>query len=283
MADRPRLTIGALNVSADPHPTGVYRRLFQQVAEQGMQVWGNDWAKITAPVDRETNPPSFFGRVLVWTEIDREGKWLDQSTDKEATPAEKSKIQIPDNLDPNFRSFNFVFLERRHLLILEYRNELGEHFGSKRAERFFSRLLDGESIDDEQIEVTVTAVPSSDALHRIYEIPKLRWLEIYVQRPNPDDLTADANRILDRLVAQGAKSQKVELEKKARVKTLKPDADTKKLAEIAATNGHVAGSGKTEDGKSVFESTKDHPKTVEVEVEGPSSVGAFYSALRNFD
>jgi Domain of unknown function (DUF4747) len=283
MAQNPRITIGALNVSADPHPTGIYRRLFQKVAEQGMQVWGNDWAKITAPADRETKPPSFFGRVLVWTDIDPDGKWLDQRTDKEATPAEKRKIQIPDNLDPNYRSFNFVFLESRHLLILEYRNELGEHFGSKRAERFFSRLLNGETIDDEQIDVTVTAIPSSEALDKIYAIPRLRWLEIFVQRPNPDDLTTDTNRILDRLVAQGAKSQKVELAKKARVKTLTPDDDMKKLAEVAQTNGHVAGSGVTEDGKPVFESTQDHPKTVEVEVEGPSSVGAFYGAIRNFD
>ena len=283
MVRNPRITIGALNVSADPHPTGIYRRLFEQVAEQGVQVWGNDWAKITAPADRETKPPSFYGRVLVWTEIDPDGKWLDQSTDKEATPAEKRKIQIPDNLDPNFRSFNFVFLESRHLLVLEYRNELGEHFGSMRAERFFTRLLNGEIIDEEQIDVTVTAIPSSEALDKIYAIPRLRWLEILVQRPNPDDLTTDANRILDRLVAQGAKSQKVELAKKARIKTLTPDEDMKKLAEIAKTNGHVAGSGVTEDGKPVFESTKDHPKTIEVEVEGPSSVGAFYGAIRDFD
>jgi hypothetical protein len=113
--------------------------------------------------------------------------------------------------------------------------------------------------------------------------PGAGQLEIFAQRPNPDDLTADAKRILDRLVAQGAKSQKVELAKKARVKTLTPNEDNKKLAEIATTNGHVAGSGVTEDGKPVFESTKDHPKIVEVGVEGPSAVGAFYSAIRDFD
>lgn len=63
------LKIGALNIVADPHPTGIYRSLFQEVAEQAVQVWGNDWAKITAPDDRGTDPPSFYGRVLVWTEM----------------------------------------------------------------------------------------------------------------------------------------------------------------------------------------------------------------------
>lgn len=275
--------MGAVNIAADPHPTGIYRRLFRQVAERPIRLWGNDWAKITVPADRETAPPSFYGRVLVWTEIDKEGKWLDQRTDKEATVDEKQKIQIPDNLDPNFRSFNFVFLEERHLLILEYRNELGEHFGPQRAERFFSRLLNEETIDDQVIEITVTVIPSNEALDRIYAIARLRWLEIFVRRPNPDDLTADANRILDRLVAQGAKSQTLQLEKKARVKTLTPDEETKGLAEIASTNGRVAGSGKTEDGKPVYESTEDHPKTVEVEVTGPTSIGAFFAALGLFD
>jgi hypothetical protein len=282
MAQNPTILVGALNISADPHPAGIYRRLFQQVAEQAISVWGPDWAKITPPIDRQTKPPSFYGRVLVWTEIDKDGKWLDQRTDKEATDTEKQKIQIPDNLDPNYRSFNFVFLESRHLLVLEYRNELGEHFGPIRAERFFSRLLNGEMVDDESVEVAVTVVPSSEALDRIYAIPRLRLLEIFVQRPNPDDLTAEANRILDRLVRQGAKSQKLELEKKARVKTLTPDEETKKLGEIAATNGYVSGSGKSADGKTIHESTQDHPKTFDVEVE-TNSVGALFAALRLFD
>jgi hypothetical protein len=281
MVSRPKVVIGALNVSADPHPSGIYRRLFEEAAEHAVSLWGSDWAKITAPVDRETTPPSFYSRVLIWTEIDKDGKWLDQKTDKEATAAEKKKIQIPENLDPNFRSFNFVFFEDKHLLVLEYQNELNEHFGSKRAQRFFATLLNSD--DPNAPEVTVTVVPSHEALDRIYAIPRLRLLEILVERPNPDDLTADANRILDRLLRQGAKSQKVELEKKAGVHTLTPDEDTKKLAEIAATNGHVAGSGKAADGKPVYESTRDHPKTVIVEVEGPTSIGAFYAALRLFN
>jgi hypothetical protein len=275
--------MGALNIAADPHPSGIYSHLFQQVAELPIRVWGTDWAKITAPADRETTPPSFYGRVLVWTEIDKEGKWIDQDTDKEATATEKRKIQIPDHLDPNFRSFNFVFLQDKHTLVLEYQNEQGEHFGPQRAERFFSRLLSGVVIDDKTIEVNVTVIPSNEALDRIYGIARLRWLEIFIRRPNPDDLTADANRVLDRLVAQGAKSQNLQFEKKARVKTLTPDEDTKKLAEIAARNGRVAGSGKTEDGKTVYESTENHPKTVDVEVAGPTSIGAFFAALRFFD
>jgi hypothetical protein len=280
MASTPKITIGAINIAADPHPTGIYWHLFQMVAEKAIPVWGKDWAKITEPQDRDTTPPSFFGRILVWTEIE-DGKWLDQETDKEATPDEKDKIQIPEHLRPNFRSFNFVFLESKHLLVLEYINELGEHFGSKRAQYFFTELLSEEYLGPNEPDVSVTVVPSREALSRIYAM-RLRRLEIFVVRPNADDLARDQKRLLDRLMKQGAKSQNLELKKRAKVPTIIPDDETQTLAQIAAAgNGHVTGEGTDADGKPTTESTKDHPKTVTAEVE-VSSIGALFNALRRF-
>ena len=87
MARTPRIVLGALNISADPHPTGIYRRLFQAAADKAIHLRGHDWAKITAPQDRETDPPSFFGRILVWTEIDKDGRWLKQDANREAIVA----------------------------------------------------------------------------------------------------------------------------------------------------------------------------------------------------
>lgn len=278
----PRLLIGAINISADPHPAGVYRQLFERAADHPVLIWGSDWAKITEPQDRETTPSSFYGRILVWTEIDKDGKWLNQEKNKEATTAEKASIQIPTTLDPNFRSFNFVFLEERHLLVLEYRNELGENFGPARAEKLFSRLFSSEILGPEAPEVSITVVPSHEALGRIYRIPRLRRLEIFVLRPNADDLVKEQRRVLDKLMNQGARSQSLELKKRAKIKSLTPDDETKTLAEVAATNGHVTGEGKTNDGKPVLESTKDHPKTVAVDVEGSSSIAAFFAAIRRF-
>jgi hypothetical protein len=282
MAQSPKIVVGAINIASDPHPPGIYRRLFQKMADHGVPIWGNDWAKITPPQDRETEPPSFYGRILVWTEIDKDGKWLNQEKNKEATPNEKAAIQIPNTLDPNFRSFNFVFLEDRHLLVLEYKNELGEHFGAVRAERLFSSLFSEELLDQDDPDVSVTVVPSHEGLKRIYAIPRLRRLEIFVLRPNADDLAKDQKKLLDRLMKQGAKSQSLELRKRAGVKTITPDEETKTLAAIAADNGYVTGEGKRDDDTPVEESTKDHPKTVTVKVEGPTSIAAFFNAVRRF-
>jgi hypothetical protein len=282
MADIVTITLGALNIAADPHPPGIYRRLFEAAADIQVRLWGSDWAKITAPIDRESDPPSFYGRVLVWTEIDREGKWLNQVEDREATPVEKRNIQIPEDLDPNFRSFNFVFLEQRHRLVVEFQNELGEHFGAQRAEKLFSKLFVKEEPDEDDPVVEVTVVPSAEALERIFAMPKLRKLEINVVRPNPDGLDEQEERVLQKLLDQGAKEQTVILKKRAGIQKLTPDEETRTLAEIAANNGSVSGEGKDEDGKSVFESTKDHPKLVKAEVVGASSIGTFFAKLQSF-
>jgi hypothetical protein len=282
MARNPTITLGAVNIAADPHPTGIYRRLFAAAANRVVHLRGSDYAKITAPQDRDTDPPSFYGRVLVWTEIDKNGKWLNQKKNEEATPEEKAKIQIPDDIDPNFRSFNFVFIDEKHRLVLEYRNELGQSFAPKSAEHVFRELFSEPYFGEDTPEVSVTAVPSHEALDKIYNITRLKHLEIFIIRPNPDDLTEETGRILERLIKQGAKSQKFELQKRAKVKTLKPDEETKTMAEIAQTNGYVAGEGTDADGKPVYESTQDHPKTVTLEVSGTTSVGVLFNGIRHF-
>jgi hypothetical protein len=282
MADTVTIVMGAINIAADPHPKGVYRAMFEAAADTPAKIWGSDWAKLTAPIDRESSPPSFYGRILVWTEIDRDGKWLNQDEDREATPIEKKEIRIPETLDPNFRSFNFVFLESRHLLVLEYQNELGEHFGPQRAGKLFRKLFVKDEPEEGQPVVEVTIVPSTEALEMIFAIPRLREMEINVVRPNPDSLDEQEERILQKLLDQGAKEQTLILKKRAGVPNLQPDDETRMLAAVAANNGYVSGKGKDEDGKPVFESTRDHPKTVTAEVVGTSSIATFFAKIGLF-
>ena len=58
MAKDPTITLGALNITADPHPAGVYRQLFTAAANKEVHLRGSDYAKITEPQDRGTSPPS---------------------------------------------------------------------------------------------------------------------------------------------------------------------------------------------------------------------------------
>lgn len=281
MASNPKIVVGAVNVAASPHPTGVYRRLLDLAADVEVHLRGSDWGKITAVTELEDRPELLVGRVLVWAHIDKDGKWLNKKKNVEATPDEKKRIVLPPDIEPNFRSFYFAFHEPKHRLVVELRNELGQTFGPSRAEMFFARLFNHPSLREIGVEVAVTVVPTEDALDKIYNIPRLRWLRIHNTRPNSEDLSDEAEVLHARLKAMGAKSQDLELVKAAKVRTLKPDDEIKTLAAAAAIDGFVEGNGKTEAGANVFESTKLHPKVVELEVQGGSSFTAFLSSLLN--
>lgn len=281
--DTVRIELGALNIVASPHPPGTYRSILKEIADKEVRLWGSDYAKITPFVEMKDQPNLLTGRVLVWAEIDREGKWLNKTKNVEATPEEKRKIAaaIPIDYEPNFRSFSYIFAEDKHRLVLEYRNELGQQLGPTRAERMFQRLFE-EYLPDGDPTVDVTVIPEDDTLDMIYKIPRLRRLEIFIKRPNPDDVAEDAARILGRLEKQGARSQKIELVKAPQVPTLEPDEETKAQAAVAAQNGYVTGEGKDGDGKPVVESTKTHPKIRPLDVEGHSSYGTFLTGMRLF-
>jgi hypothetical protein len=283
MARTARIEVGALNIVASPHPPGVYRTILKAVADKEVHLWGSDMAKITEFREFDDDPDRLQGRILVWAEIDIDGKWLNKKKNVEATPDEKQVIAkaIPSDFEPNFRSFNYVFVESKHRMVVEFRNELGQQLGPSRAEKLFERLFE-HYLPKGSPNVEVTVIPKDDSLDNIYKIPGLRWLEIVVKRPNADDVESDAARVLGKLEGQGARSQKLELTKAAGVKQLKPDEDTKALAAVAAENGYVAGEGKDADGKPIFESTKKHPKVYVFDVEGQTSFGTFLTGLRFF-
>ncbi|THD68436.1 MAG: DUF4747 family protein [Bradyrhizobium sp.] len=279
-----KIEVAALNIVASPHPKGVYREILSAIANKEVTLWGSDRGKITEFQEMEDKPNLLYGRVLVWGEIDKDGKWLNKNKNIEATPEEKQKIAkaIPEDYEPNFRSFYFVFIEDKHRLIFESKNELDQHFAPSRAERMFQRLFD-RHLPDSASAVDVTAIPEDETLEAIFAIPKLRRLEIFVKRPNADDSADAEQRILNRMERQSAGGLKTELTKAPKKKSLTPDNGTKSMAAVAAAgNGHVTGEGKDAKGKKVFESTKEHPKIRPVEVEGASSFAAFLSALRFF-
>jgi Domain of unknown function (DUF4747) len=194
-----KIDVAALNIVASPHPPGIYRDVLALVANKEVTLWGSDRVKITEFQEMEDKPNLLYGRILVWGEIDKDGKWLNKNKNIEATPEEKRKIAkaIPEDYEPNFRSFYCVFIEDKHRLVFEARNELDQHFAPSRAERMFQLLFD-KHLPESAPEVDVTAIPEDETLEAIFAIPKLRRLEIFVKRPNADDSADAETRILNR-------------------------------------------------------------------------------------
>jgi hypothetical protein len=280
MADT-TIEVAALNVVASPHPPGTYLKLLQHVAGKEIPLWGSDWAKITEPRSIDGREDEFFGEILIWTHINTDIPWINKDTDKEATNEEMQPVveALPQNLEPNFRPFTYILNHAEHIVLVEIRNEANQRLSPKRAKRMFDRLF--EYLPAELPEVDVTVIPEEESLEKIFAIKRLRKLEIFIKRPNPDDLGEDYRRVMETLEEEGARSQKIEKVKAAKRSTLTPNVETKRLAVIASTNGYVSGEGKDESGTPVFESTEEHPKVRKLVV-NTSTFAAIFSAMRHF-
>ena len=218
--------------------------------------------------------------MLIWAHIDTESPWINKDTDTEATDEEMEPIVealSSTNIEPNFRLFTYILNQAEHVVLIEVKNEEGQRFSPARAKRMFDRLF--EDLPPGLPEVDVTVIPEEETLEKIFAIKQLRKLEIFIQRPNPDDLGDDYKRIMGTLEQEGARSQKIEKVKAAKKATLTPNDETKRLAVIGSTNGYVSGEGKDESGTPVFESTKDHPKIRKLIVH-TSTFATLLSSLR---
>jgi hypothetical protein len=275
------IVVAALNVVASPHPPGIYLKILQHVAGKEVPLWGSDRAKVTEPRSIDGRPDDFFGEILIWAHIDTESPWINKETDSKATAEEMEGVleALPSNLEPNFRYFNYLLNQAEHILLIEVQNEAGQRLSPTRAKRMFDKLF--EDLSSDLPEVDVTIIPEEETLERIFAIKRLRKLEIFIKRPNPDDLGEDFKRIMDSLEQEGARSQKIEKIKAAKQPSLTPNAETRRLALIGSTNGYVSGEGKDEAGNPVFESTEEHPKVRKLVVH-TSTFAAILSGIRLF-
>ena len=281
MAETNYVEVGALNIVASPHPEGIYLELVKAISGKELPYVGSDWIKLTAPEEFEAPRGFYHGQILIWTEIDTNKKWLNKEKDAEATDEEMRKVEeaLLPNFEPNFRPFTYILDPAEHIVLIETKNEFGQNFSARRAGRAFANLI--ETLSAEWPEVSVTVIPEDETLEKIFAIPHLRKLEIVVERPNADDLGDDFNRIMTEMQAEGAKSWRIEKIRAAKQKTLKPSDETKRIAAVAATNGHVSGEGTDESGSPVFESTEEHPKIRRIKLI-TSTFSAIFSALHLF-
>jgi hypothetical protein len=283
MDGRNEIVVGAINVRASPHPPGIYLQILQKGADREVNVWGSDYAKITAPERRRGDDNIYLGRILVWTHIRKDADWIDKKKNDRASDEKKKQISIPNDVDPNYRSFQYALNVKKHLIILEYQNDFGDRFGPARAVRLFSELFSEGILGPDAPEILITIVPEAGAIERILSIPRLRRLEIHLERPNPDDLSDDAARILGGMEEEGAKSQDIAWTKAARIKSLKLSNAHETIARVAAENGYVEGAGRDKDGNAIEESTRAHPKRVTISLEKEqSAIARFISSIHIF-
>lgn len=257
---------GIINVAANPHPEGIYRRIFEAAAGRGARFWGAEFCA-TSQIS-ETRDGIFTGRLAVWTEVATDSNVINKKI-LEETPYLESGIDLPAEIGLNSKTFGFAFNENNHRLYLEMKNDKARSISINRAHIAFSRIL--EEIDV-GVEINVTVVPEQEAVERILAEKRLKRFEVHLRLPNPDDLSdEDVKEVVDELKQRGAKGLDLSLMKSSTAKSLILNTRDRLLARVAAFNGYVVGRIEMATGGVANVSTKDHPKISVIEtVDGPS-------------
>lgn len=269
MARGRTIRIAALNISANPHPPGIYIDLLTKAAGRSTNFRGSDWAKFTKPVEAKNHPGVYVGRILAWTEIDTKGPWLDDEKDDLLSPEDKAKINIPAKAKPNYRVFNYVFRENGHRLYFELTNEFSEHLGPTTAQKIFFNLLQAPATR-QKVDVDVTIVPRKGAVNSVLTLPGLRQLHIRVIVPNDTTDEKKRQRVLKRLRDANAKQLDETYVKRAGEERLIATAEIRETAEVAAENGFVEGVGRR-NGKRVEASTTKQPRKETIPFDQPGA------------
>jgi Domain of unknown function (DUF4747) len=257
MAANETIEYCALNISASPHPEGVYLNIFERATKNKVNFWGDHFAAIS---EIEKVSEGFYrGRLVVWTEIDTTESAV-KIDELERVDFADLGISLPNNVGFNGKVFVFIFRESDHILFLETRNDLAKTLSPSRAQRIFGELfsIEIQGVGSPYVEVTV--IPSEDTLARILGISNLKRLHIHIVRPNADDI--DPQAVLDGLVEQGARSQDITYIAAPQSGGLKPNGRTTTQAEVAQFNGFVEGTGYEDDGTHVALSTRQYPRII---------------------
>jgi len=276
MARERIIHVCVLSLAANPHPEGVYITLLRKAAQYLVKARGSDYAKITTP-RKSGRDHIYTGRVLLWTEIDVKKPWLNLSNEDELSAELKKSIKIPPSAKPNFRAFNYVFHDRKHLLYVEAKNEFGDSLGPNTAKAIFVRLLSQELHGFDSPEVEVTVVPETGVVEKILALPELRTLFIRVTLPNPDaGSPAARRRVHERLKSANARQLDEKYTKSAEAEKLVATQEIRETAEVAAESGFVRGEGRDAEGKKLEVATDRSPKRLYLSM---AAGGSFLSRL----
>jgi hypothetical protein len=281
MAKQEYIEAAFLNVVATPHPTGVYPRLMKlaadRSAERPVSYRGAFRAAITAPSPIADSEGLYSFQLVAWLEVNPDEPTINKAALKKAAFPREGR-EFAKQYGVNGRVFYCILNEKTHWVTAELKNEDGQNITPRILETIFTKLLSPETlgIDAELVEVTV--VPKDDALDFVLGFKRLDKVDILVKRPNDDDITGHANRVLQRLIDEKAKSLETVLTRMPKTDGLELDEDHTTLAQVAAINGHVDSTGLDDHDQHGKRSTRELPKVVRRILQQGTS---YFAALRS--
>lgn len=263
MGRRVKVEVSALNIRLHPHDEGRYQALIDRLfgLKKIVRVHGDRSALMTQlSRSRETNN-YVMGTITTFTNIDFDAPWFNALTMAEATNTELQRVSVPENLYPNVSSFYFRFDYDNHILLFEkYGN--GRTLTHSFALKYVQGLVEDPSIVAEFGDVKVTLVQSPGGKERLFDIPRITKLTVYIERPNADLWPDDFEELAEEhLGEKNARSMTITYEAE-RGGGIQRDPDIDRLVDASLANGRAEASGYGENGHQTA-STRQFPKTVQ--------------------
>ena len=254
-----KIVVSALNiVMPTPHSPERYIKLLREalVMKQPINL-RNDFQGMLGSVRLEDDDNLVVGELYKYFNLRMDAQWFNMLEQKPAEASDLSAVSVPAHLKPHFKHFPYVFSPKHHRFFLISR-DAKDSMTPGQAQKLLKGLFSLDKIVQEYGEMEVHVEPARETLERILSIPHLKRLYVEVTPPNPDDLHSAEQALFGDMDNQNAGRLTQTLVARDR-QGLSPSQDTKTLAAIAQSNGHVEGSGEDADGKLVKVSTLDHP------------------------
>ena len=273
MGRRYSVDMHAVNVSAHPHPEGVYEGLLKRIysAKRPVQIWGDKYALMTElhwQKDKKTGKrQSSYGIISTFTDIDLDAPWLDRNTGRAAEDADTDRIVIPDGLRPHFAQFRFHFDLDVHVLAFQGNVRMPKRTGGFKLYNFTPIHMEnylGVLLRDPEIiagieQFSVTVVPDPDTLNGIVSHTNIIEIALTFMVPNSDNVATLLGAVANRLRAMNV-YRNVDVYTAHGAEGVKPDPLLMQSAQVAALDGKVTARVATNDGV-IQLSTEDKPLT----------------------
>ncbi|MGY4398606.1 hypothetical protein ACVWZA_003814 [Sphingomonas sp. UYAg733] len=263
MVQRVKSEASGLNIRIHPHSPERYRELFKTAfaLKKIVNIRG-DRAGMVTSLSR-INPKDDFIRGVITTflEIDLDGNWLNTETLEVASENDVESVRIPENLRPNMMSFYFRFDVQNHELIFEnYSN--GKRLTHNSALIFFKELFTRKKIIKDFGDVKVTILQSRGSVDRVFSIPRITSLEVYIERPNADIWEGEFEELAEEhLEEKGARSMTVIYKAESGGQIVRDD-DLSALVRTSVRNGRTIARGYGPNGHEVV-TTDMYPKVMQ--------------------
>lgn len=205
----------------------------------------------------ENSEKELTGELYRFLKLDPDEPWFNAQTKEAASPDDLEKLNIPQHLLPHLKRIPFLFKPSTHRLYLiskDRKDSLSAGAAKQLLDGVFSPLIEEQKFPP----VEITVEPDKNALDEIFSLKSLEHLVIELVPPNPDDGDEIEKKWKERLKKQNVRRQTVQLDSE-RNQTIKPDAETKALAKVAASNGKVVATGHDAAGVKQELSTVDKP------------------------